>query len=104
MGAQQAFETTEEHRQHLRNARLRPCRDFGLQKAATALAMKGPQGTNDNQDARTHRALHAFDTYFKWLPIPSLVLGNLMESHGEVTLLHEAYFQQHENFRRLLRM
>lgn len=77
--AKHAFDTTTLHRSSTRLALRRPLKDFGMDAGASALVVS---------QERT-RPSPAFDTYFWWRPIPTLMLQSRLNVHGHVDILHE---------------
>jgi len=85
VSAEQIFNTTECHKASLHHALLK----------TEQLVMN--QQFNVPDVVRSHQLdpQKSFRTYFRWTPMPTSVLSDLMESHGEVENMHQLWL----NFR-----
>lgn len=84
VNAEAIFDATELHGSSLNDALERTegmVMGMGAEAAETT-ATKGSPMSESEQVSRTFR------TYFKWVPMPTMVLSDLLESHGEVGALH----------------
>jgi len=84
VNAEAIFDTTELHGASLNDALERTegmVMGMGGEGAETKATKDGPMSESD-QVSRTFR------TYFRWVPMPTMVLSDMLESHGEVEDLH----------------
>merc|ERR1711939_671888 len=80
---QHVFDISESRRSGVVSARRRPFNDFHFSAAERYHA----------EEARRSVASHSrpFEHFFHWLPMPTLVLGGLLENHGNVEAVHAHY-------------
>lgn len=84
--AQYAFEISEMHRNPLQRALLQPLHDFQMSASSRTVPSERAGGNEKRVPAND------FSTYFQWMPIPTLVLADVMESHGHVDIVHNSHF------------
>merc|ERR1719253_360577 len=81
--AEQIFNVTETRKAALHHCLLK----------TECLVMQERQTDDHIEPVRHHRAdpSRAFRTYFRWVPVPTAVLGDMMDSHGEVENIHQLW-------------
>jgi len=81
VGAEQIFNSTEKYKAGLLSA-LKRAEDFVMGE----MTERGNVVQNSRADP-----VRDFRSYFQWMPMPTVVLSDLMDSHGEVESLHQLW-------------
>jgi len=90
VNAEHSFDLSSDHDGELRRG-LRWTEEW------VATGQTNPKRVEVGQKPAHCSTWKSFRCYFKWMPIPSLMLADLVDSHGDVSVIHTLHF----NFRNL---